>query len=197
MIISNSNKLFAAISYDTATFKDLQYWLKTLHDIVLHRFDPNEVIANLSTSYQYINLVIKDFQLRQQITELLDCNSLDRFSFVHPSASVEIFLDPVGILVYPGTVIYPNACIHKDVIIHGRSLVAHFCEIGIGSYLSAGVVIGGSTKIGSFCSIGLSVTIYDGLSIASNVFVGPSTTIKKNILDSGIYTSSKLVKKIK
>lgn len=197
MIISNSEKPYAAISYDTATFKDLRYWLHTFHGIELNRFEPNEHVTDLPGCYQYINLITKDFGLRQKITAMLDSQDQDRFNFVHPSASVDMELDSAGIVIYPGTIIYPNAHIHRDVIIHGRSLVAHFCEIGTGTYLSGGVMIGGSTKIGSFCSIGLSATIYDGLSIASNVVVGPGTIIKKNILKSGTYALPHLVKKIK
>lgn len=197
MLISNSKKPYAAISYDTATFKDLRYWLQTCHGIELNRFEPNEHMIDLPSCYQYINLIIKDFELRQKITAMLDRNGQDRFSFVHPSAVVDIALNPAGIVIGPGTVIYPNTCIHRDVMLHGAVTVGHFCEIGPGTYVSGGVTVGGSTRIGSFCTIGLSVTIYDNVSVASNVVIAPSTTVKKNILNPGTYALPQPVKKIK
>lgn len=195
MIISNKKPL-AAISYNTATFRDLEYWLKTLYQTELLRIDPFD-LEYLSDSNQYINLVTKDFSLREKITKKLDNECLDRFSFIHPKASIDIDLSDAGVLIYPNVTIYPNSIVGKDVVIHANSLIAHYASIGNGSYLSGGVVIGGTSTIGSFCFIGLSSSISDNVQIVSHVVLGANSKVKKNILVSGTYACPILLKKIK
>lgn len=197
MIVSNSNKPFVAISYDTVTFKDLQYWFNTLHNIQLDRIEPNEGNLTLSSSNQYINLVIKDLQLRKKITKLLDTEKHERFSFIHPSASVSIDVPSTGIFIYPAVIIYPNVIIEQDVIIHANTGIGHCCRIGSGTYISGSVSIGGSCQIGSNCTIGLASVILDCVEIVADVIVGAGALVKKNILVAGTYASPLLIKKLK
>jgi acetyltransferase-like isoleucine patch superfamily enzyme len=186
MIISN-NKPFVAISYDTTTFKDLQYWFKTLHQLELGRIEPNYDLSNLPNTNQYINLIVQDLELKERITNKLSADNFDRFSFVHPDSSVNIDIGPTGCFIYPGTVIYPHAKIGQDVLIHANSLIAHFCDIGTGTFISGGVTIGGSTHIGSYCWIGIGATILDQLQLASNVKIVAGAIIRKNISEKGRY----------
>lgn len=195
MIIANKKPL-VALSYNTLTFKDLQYWLKTFYNIELSRLDPSD-LQSLSNSNQYINLVTKDISLREKITNSLNDLHLDRFSFIHPTASIDVDLVNAGALIYPNVSVYPNSDIGKDVIIHANSLIAHGVSIGIGTYLSGGVVIGGSSKIGNFCFIGLSSSILDRVQLVSHVVLGANSKVKKNILVSGTYACPTLLKKIK
>lgn len=185
-----------AISYDTATFRDLEYWLKTLYQVNLSRLDPSN-LHDLSGNNQYVNLITKDFSLREQITKKLDDEGLDRFSFIHPKASVDIDLSGSGVFIYPNVSVYPNSLVGKDVIIHGNSLIAHYVSIGKGTYISGGVTIGGSSKIGNFCFIGLCSSISDNVQIVSHVLLGANSKVKKNIQVSGTYACPTLIKKIK
>lgn len=194
MIISN-NKPFTAISYDTVTFRDLKYWMKTFHDIEIERLDPDIALEQLSPSYQYMNLITRDISIREKISKKLDHENADRFTFVHPKASVDIDLSPSGILIYPNVSIYPNAVIGKDVIVHGNSLIAHLVNVGNGSYISASASIAGTTKIGEYCVIGLSAILFDNLTICSYVTIGAGAQVRKNIDLPGTYFSTWDLKK--
>ena len=194
-MLYKNNKPCAVISYDSVTSQDLRFYLKK-ENIELMRIDPMEFLQNPTDEYQYINLVVNDMDLREAITNELDKNNLDRFSFVHPSAVVDVNIGPTGTVIYPNVTVYPNAKIDNDVIIHANTLIAHTCEIGKGTYVSGSVTIGGGTKIGDYCSIGISTTMVDKLRISSHVKIGPSTLIRKNIINPGTYASPKIIKKL-
>ena len=186
----------AVISYDTVTCNDLTYYMSK-ENVNLIRISPEDFLQTPTDEYQYINLVINDMKLRETITDKLDNNNLDRFSFVHPSAAVDVDVGPTGLLIYPHVVVYPNVKINNDIIIHANTLIAHFSELGKGTYVSGSVTIGGNTKIGNYCSIGISATIVDKLTISPYVRIGPATLIRKNIISPGTYASPKTVKKLK
>ena len=180
-MLYKNDKPCAAISYDTVTCKDLTYYMSR-ESVDLIRISPEHFIQNPTNKYQYINLVVNDIELREAVTNKLDSNDLDRFSFVHDQASVATFIGPTGILIYPHVTVYPNAKINNDVIIHANTLIAHFCELGKGTYVSGSVTVGGNTKIGNYCRVGMSATINDKLTIVSYVKIGPDALIRKNII---------------
>ena len=62
MIISESHhqKKLCAISYETATFFDLKFYLQRLHERELHRIDPDQFSASTDKDqYDFINLGTK------------------------------------------------------------------------------------------------------------------------------------------
>ena len=73
------NGPYCAISYDSPTFFDLHFYMKQLGQD-LHRHDPLEFLkTEPNQNIQYINLITK-FPLREEISEFLNKNSLDRFN---------------------------------------------------------------------------------------------------------------------
>lgn len=184
-----------AISYDTATFRDLKYFLKEEESIEIDNIEPEEFFSTLDNQYQYINLISNDTKLRAEISEHLDRHNLVRFTYIHPSASVSSTVG-LGVLIYPNVTVYPNVVINNDIIIHANSAVGHQANIGQGTYISGGCMIGGSTNIGNYCYIGLSVTLYDKISIQDFINVAAGAIIKNNLLESGTYASVVLNKKI-
>jgi len=195
-MLYKNTKPCAVISYDTVTCNDLTYYVSQ-ESVDLIRISPEDFIRNPTNEYQYINLVVNDMKLREAITNKLDSNNLDRFSFVHPGACVDVDIGPTGILIYPQVTVYPSAKIDNDVIIHANTLIAHFSELGKGTYVSGSVTIGGNTKIGNYCNIGISAILVDKLTISSYVKIGPATLIRKNIATCGTYASPRIVKKLK
>jgi len=194
-MLYKNHKPCAVISYDTITYNDLTYYMSK-ESVDLIRIPPQDFIQNPTNEYQYINLVINDMKLRELITNKLDSNDLDRFSFVHHSASVDVDIGPAGILIYPHVTVYPNAKIGNDVIIHANTGIAHFSELGKGTYVSGNVSVGGNTKIGNYCSIGMSATLVDKLAISSYVKIGPATLIRKKVIYPGVYATPTIVKKL-
>ena len=187
MIISNTTKPFAAISYDTLIFQDLLIFMQQ-ENIKLIRIDPTEFLFNSSNDYQYINLVVRDTKERQQIVNHLDTNKLSRFTYIHPNVINDGTVNP-GCMIYPGTIIYRNALINKDVIIHSHCEAAHNVIINQGSYLSGRVTIGGSSVIGKFTNLMIGVIIYDKITVCDNVTIGAGTIVRKSITLPGTYST--------
>ena len=195
MLIANRKPL-VAISFDTVTYRDLKLWLEKFHGTELLRVEPNQQHLQFSPEYQYINLVIKDFVLRQEITEFLDREKLDRFSFVHPMTSVDIEIDPIGVMVGPLVAIYSNCKVGSDMIVQTLSVLGHDTCIGKGSYISPNVVVAGTARIGEYCFIGFGSGIFENITIASNVVLGAHALVRHSIDSPGVYFSPHVLQKI-
>lgn len=192
IIVSNnqsSNKLFA-VSFDTATYQDLQYFVQEHAGYSLERIDPNEFLNTQQALLgSYINLVIADVALRKQITAHLDQYNLNRFSMVHDQSYALPESVALGCMIYPMASIYPSATLEQDVIVHSLTLIAHKCHVGRGAFISGGITIGGSTTIGDFTQIGINSTLYDQINIVANTVIGAATVVRKDISQSGTYSS--------
>jgi len=192
IVVSNnqSSKKLIAVSFDTATYHDLQCFVNEYQRYTLTRIDPQEFLTTKqSVDVSYINLVVKDVKLRKQVTQQLDDNNLDRFSLVHDQCYATSADIALGCMIYPLVSIYPKVTLQRDVIVHSLTLIAHQCQIGAGAFISGGITIAGNTSIGEFTQIGIDATLYDQLSIPADSVIGASTVVRKNILTSGTYSS--------
>ena len=185
--ISNANSELIAISYDTATFNDLNTFIAE-EGRSLIRVTPDEFIKNYNEKASYINLILNDIEERKEVSHLIDQRKIERFSYVHPSTTIYGLVGG-GCMVYPQVVMYLQSKIADDVLVHSHSLIAHKVTIGAGSILSGGVVIGGSTNIGKYCRLCLHTTIHDKVTICDNTVIGAATTIRKNITKAGTYSN--------
>jgi acetyltransferase-like isoleucine patch superfamily enzyme len=186
MILHNSNKQYFAICYDTATFNALKYYM-SVDGATLDRISPDELIQNPLTDKQYINLVVKDLDLRKQITGILDKHNLDRFSYVHPSSDITNVSVGRGVFIHPNCTLYITAKILDDVIIHGNTAIAYNSTIGKGTVISVSVSIAGSTIIGDYCYIGIASTINDNITVGNNIFVGSHSLVARDLTIPGKY----------
>lgn len=193
MIIKN-HKPLCAISYDTITYQLLKQFLVAEEpDLALLRIEPSQFKVDLSDEFQYINLVLKDFEEREIISKLLDLNNLDRFSYIaktytHPmligqGAKVEV---GGGCLLYPGVWGYSGR-IGNDVIIHSTTRLAENFSIGNGCFLSGNIAIAGDCEIGDFCYLGTNVMLIDHIKICDHVKLLPGVSVRKSITHSGTY----------
>ena len=188
-------KPWAAISYDTNTYRDLTWFARGLYASI-SRITPEDFLQNPSPDYRYINLVTADMALRQDISQTLNNLELDRFSYVHPTSTVCQDVSEFGILVYPNCSIYHNVDLDQDIIIHANSAIGHNAHIGEGTYISGGVIIGGSAHIGNYNWLGLSVTVYDKVRIADHVKLAARSVAKNDITESGTYGTVFTTKKL-
>jgi UDP-3-O-[3-hydroxymyristoyl] glucosamine N-acyltransferase len=192
IVLSNNqlSKNLVAVSFDTATYHDLQCFVNEHHGYTLTRIDPEEFLTTKqSVDVSYINLVVKDFKLRKQITQHLDNNNFDRFSLIHDQCYATSADIALGCMIYPLVAIYSMVRIERDVIVHSLTAIAHQCQIGAGAFVSGGITIAGNTSIGEFVQIGINATIYDNISIANDIIIGATTVVRKNILIPGTYSS--------
>ena len=189
MLVSNPLLPCVAVSYDSPTFSDLRYFLKSDHGIDLGRVEPNDLTNN--PDQQYINL-ITDMSKRREVSDQLDQYGLLRFSYIHPTTTIIDFGTQIenGLFMYPNAVIYSNTQIGRDVLVHFGSAIAHNVKIGRGTYISGGAIIAGTTTIGEFCWFGLHSAVSDRVTLTDNVIVGAHTFIRKSISKPGTYSES-------
>jgi UDP-3-O-[3-hydroxymyristoyl] glucosamine N-acyltransferase len=185
-----TSKILYAVSFDTATYRDLECFVSEHELYSLTRISPDDFLScQLPLPGSYINLVIRDIELRKQITSHLDTYHFDRFSIVHNQSYASCADIALGCMIYPLVSIYPKAVLQRDVIVHSLTAIAHRCQIGVGAFISGGTTIAGNTTIGEFTQIGIDSTIYDQVSIPGNTVVGASTVVRKDILIPGAYSS--------
>lgn len=192
IILSNkkTSKILYAVSFDSATYHDLECFVNEHSGYSLTRIDPDDfLLLHQPLPGSYINLIIRDVELRKQITNHLDHYCFDRFSLVHDKSYVGFANIAPGCMIYPLVSIYPNTVLHQDVIVHSLTLIAHRCQIGAGAFISGGITIAGNTSIGKFTQIGIDATIYDQIAIPANTVIGASSVVRKKILKSGAYSS--------
>ena len=65
--------------------------------------------------------------------------------------------------------------------------IAHNCDVGANTLITACVEISGSVTIGENCWIGPNVSIRDGLSIAPGCFIGIGSVVTKSLEVPGVY----------
>jgi UDP-3-O-[3-hydroxymyristoyl] glucosamine N-acyltransferase len=189
--MNNQCKLIV-ISYDTTWCKDLRTFIGEEN---IDRVDPNDFLVNYDPGASYLNLVQKDMHERNAICNLMDQRNLERFSYIHPTATVYGQIGS-GCFIYPQTVICPDVVVDKDVLIHASSFLGNSVKIGRGTTMSASISIGGSTVLGEYCRLGIGVTIYDKIKICDWVYVGGGTVVRKNIEEPGTYTNISHLTKI-
>lgn len=187
MLVQNQ-KTLCAVSYDTTTFGLLSRCVaRDNPQCILERIEPDELFQNPDHSRQYINLVIRDFDERKKVSNFLDTNNLDRFSYIDHESWSHPWLEH-----QPGCVIFGLTGSHKlilgkDVIIQGQCGFGENVNVGDGCFFSGGCCLADSVTIGRFCFVSLNVTILDKIVIGDDVHLLPSMTIKKNITEPGKY----------
>jgi UDP-3-O-[3-hydroxymyristoyl] glucosamine N-acyltransferase len=201
MLYYDSSKSITAVSFDTSCFNDLNYCIKQEHpELTLYAINPEEFInAPPDNTTQYINLVIRDLNLRQQVSEYLDQHNLDRFTFVHPLSTVWTDIGSQnGSYIGPSVIIQTKVVLENDLFIHALTGIGHKCSIGTGTIICGHTLIGGTTKIGRHCLLNSRSTIYDAVSIVNNTIIGAESTVRKSITDPGVYVTLKngILKKI-
>jgi NDP-sugar pyrophosphorylase family protein len=190
MIIGNSKPL-AAISYDTQTYGQLKKFIEAESQIELVRIDPNEFLANPDSNYQYINLVVKDFEQRKQISAVLDQHALYRFTYIGEDSTASRFHANnfnvgQGCMLFPGVWIYTGS-IGNDVIVHSSVRMAENVQVGNGCFFSGSITLAGNCKVGNWCYLGNNLFLIDHVEICDDVKLLPGTNLRKSIKKSGTY----------
>lgn len=180
-----------AISYDTQTYGQLRKFIQADEDIDLARVDPNIFLQNPDPAYQYINLVVKDFDQRKQVSMSLDQCNLDRFTYIGKDSiagrfRVSNITVGKGCMVFPGVWAY-SAKTGNDVIIHSSVMLAENVTIGNGSFLSGSVTLAGGCSVGDWCFLGNNLFFIDGVQVCDNVKLLPGTNLRKSITQPGTY----------
>jgi UDP-3-O-[3-hydroxymyristoyl] glucosamine N-acyltransferase len=197
MILYNENNSpLVAISYKSTFLDDLTIFLAQEGMKLCHK-TPEEFFSDSEHHGHYINLINKDFELREKISNELDRTNSKRFSFVHHSSTVfeQSSIGP-GVLVGPNSTIDKNVFLEKDIMINPQTLIGHKTYISHGCYVSPGTLISGAVKIGKFCYIGLGSVIIDNITICDYVRTGAATVVRKSIAEPGTYITKNQIEKL-
>ena len=187
MLIHDPELPCVAISYDSATFNDLQVFLLHFHNIKLDRVEPDVLFNQPSHHCKYINLVVRDLDARKIINQFLDNQQLQRFTFIHPTSVVDGAVIGKGVIIYPLTMIYPGAIIGDDVIINCTSTCGHNSKVSTGTFTSSRIMIAGSVTVGEYCRLGTCTIIHDNITICNNVQTGAGAIVRNSITEPGTY----------
>lgn len=190
MLIKNDKPL-AAISYDTQTFAQLRKFILSEDGIELIRISPDDFFKNHDNSYQYINLIIQDWDKRHAVSNALDQYNLDRFTYIGDDASSKFNVRGkvsvgLGCMIFPAVWMYSGS-IGKDCIMHGLIRMAENVSVGDGCYLSGSITIAGSCTIGNRCYLGNNLFFIDHVSVCDDVRLLPGTNLRKSITKPGTY----------
>lgn len=190
MLIKN-HKPLAAVSYDTQTYGQLKKFIKLETDIDLTRIDPGEFLQNPDPDYQYINLVVKDFDQRKAVSAVLDQHNLDRFTYIGEDSTVSRFrVNDItvgkGCMLFPAVWMYTGS-IGNDVIMHAMVKLAENVQVGNGCFFSGSITIAGGCTIGDWCFLGNNLFFIDGVQLCDDVKLLPGTSLRKSITQPGTY----------
>jgi UDP-N-acetylbacillosamine N-acetyltransferase len=185
-----TNKIII-VGFEQATItQDFYNLILTSHNVeILH---PDKLLAGeYPQDDKFLISVTRDKNLRQQLVDYLEQHALLRATYIHPSAVVDTHaVIEDGVFIGPFASVFNNARICKDCIIGPYGMVSHRSTLGQGSIMHPGAIIAGSTTVGQYCLLGIRSTIIDKLEICSNVTVGASSLINKNIVEPGTYVGT-------
>ncbi len=83
----------------------------------------------------------------------------------------------------------PTVRLGNNVMLWSGNHIGHGSSIGDHSYLASHVVVSGHCQIGERCFFGVNATLKDFLEIGSDVFVGMSAVVAKNVPDGAVVIS--------
>lgn len=183
----------AVISYDTQAWALIQKFVASegIDNKVIIRVDPKDFLANPQACYQYINLVVLDWEERFRISQTLDQHNLDRWTYIGEPSTYQFFQN-LSLTVGPGCVLFPavwayQGSIGKDTIVHSLVRIAENVSIGNGCYISGSVTIAGSCTIGDRCYLGNNLFMIDHVNLCDDVRLLPGTNLRKSVTVSGTY----------
>jgi len=182
--------MIGIISYNTATCKDLEFFLHNREYVIVN---PNDfLLNNHDTSIEYINLVVKDQHQREEISQKMSQDKITRFTYIHDMSFCNKDRVGSGCFLYPNSTVYPSALVAEDCVIHSNTRISHNTSIGKGCFIGGQVNISGTANIGNYCTLYPGVNVADKINIVDNTVIGANTLVRKSIKESGTYSAKSL-----
>lgn len=174
----------------TVSFYDDAYPNKThLEHWSIHgTFD--DLIAQNNTATNMINdvvVAIGDNAIRFQKIQLLQKNSFNLITLVHPTAVISPYASIApGTVVFAGAVINAFAKIGVGCIINTAAVVEHDCSIDCFSHICPNVALAGGVSVGAKSWIGIGCQVKQLITIGDNCILGAGSTVINNIPNNTI-----------
>ncbi|MDH6100736.1 acetyltransferase [Anabaenopsis sp. FSS-46] len=131
---------------------------------------------------EYSLIAIGNCQARLELSELIQQNSFNLVTAIHPQAIIASDVSiGMGTVICAGAVINPGAKVGNNVIINTAASVDHECVIEDGVHIGPGVHIGGRTTIKQGAWIGIGATVSDRITIGANSIIGAGAVVVRDI----------------
>ena len=144
-----------------------------------------------------VAVAIGNNDIRQQKIELLQQNSFNLVTLIHPISVISQYaLIGKGTVVFSGAVINAFAKVGTGCIINTAAVVEHDCVIGDFTHICPNVALAGGVTVGTKSWIGIGSQVKQLITIGENCLIGAGSTVVKNIPDNVTAFGSPAVSKI-
>jgi len=191
MLIAN-NKTIALIGFAGSTVtQEANHFIGKEFSGKITIINPDDFL-NLTNKqdYQYFVAFTLDIVQRAQVIDIIESMNLDCIKYAHETVVCYQNIDQVlgrGSFVAPYTTILLSAQIGNHCIIETNCLVAHYSTLADNVVLHAGTLIAGRTTIGANTVFNFKSSTINAVSICGNIEVGATSTVTKDIDQSGYY----------
>lgn len=145
---------------------------------------------NNYTSHDFF-VAIGDNGVRENFFEELISLSCNIVSLIHPESYISKYSSiGYGTSIHQNVVINTDSTIGNGCIINTGTIVEHENIISDFVHLSPNVSLGGRVSVGRKTWIGIGSTVINNINISSDIVVGASSLVVKNINSQGLYYGS-------
>ena len=127
-------------------------------------------------------VAIGNNEIRQQKIQLLQKNSFNLITLIHPTAVISKYaVIAAGTVVFAGAIINAFAKVGEGCIINTSAVVEHDCTLGDFTHICPNVALAGGVVVGSKSWVGIGSQVRQLITIGDNCLIGAGSTVVKNI----------------
>ena len=185
---------YTIIFYDDAypNKKNVEHWpiQGTFLDLL--------ALNNTKNKFSYdVVVAIGGNEIRQKKIQLLQNNSFNLITLVHPTAVISPYASIAsGTVVFAGTVINAFAKVGVGCIINTSAVIEHDCSIDDFSHICPSVALAGGVSVGSKSWVGIGSQVKQLINIGDNCIIGAGSTVINNIPSNTIAYGSPALPKM-
>lgn len=166
---------FTVKFYDDAypTKTHIEHWpiQGTCADLIALHTTPIDVVVAIGNN-----------EIRQQKIQLLQKNSFNLITLIHPTAVISKYaVIAAGTVVFAGAIINAFAKVGEGCIINTSAVVEHDCTLGDFTHICPNVALAGGVVVGSKSWVGIGSQVRQLITIGDNCLIGAGSTVVKNI----------------